>query len=466
MLCLLRLFTSAQDSSSSPLSLDYLDKLSSRIEGVSKKLDSKTEKTLTSLEKQDQKIYRKLLKKDSTKAKAFLAGSKQKFQSLEQKLKSATIPSHYNAYLDTLKTSLKFLQGSPQLISKLKDTKELSAALDKVKALEENFAKAENLRTFLKERKTYLRDQLKTLGFAKELKKLNKQAYYYAAQISEYKEVLKDKKKLERKALELLSKSKPFQDFMRRNSQLASLFRMPGGDDGSNVASLAGLQTRASVQAGITERFGQGAAVTQALQQNVQSAQGELSALKAKAQSYSSGSFGNASGDMDMPEGFKPNDQKTKPFLKRLEVGTNIQSQKARYMFPVTSDLGLSLGYKLNDKSSVGVGASYKLGLGTGFNNIRLSHQGAGLRSFIDYKLKGSLFISGGYEQNYRSLISSVEQLKDYSNWQTSGLIGVSKKYKVSKKLKGNMQLLWDFMSYQQIPKTQAILFRIGYSLK
>jgi hypothetical protein len=76
--------------------------------------------------------------------------------------------------------------------------------------------------------------------------------------------------------------------------------------------------------------------------------------------------FGSGSSDAAMPEGFKPNNQKNKNFLQRLEYGANIQSQKATNFFPVTSDLGLSVGYKLNDKSIIGIGASYKIGLGRG----------------------------------------------------------------------------------------------------
>ena len=130
-----------------------------------------------------------------------------------------------------------------------------------------------------------------------------------------------------------------------------------------------------------------------------------------------------------------------------MEYGGNVQSERARMMFPVTSDIGLSVGYKLNDKSVVGVGVSYKLGLGTGWNNIRFSNEGAGIRSFIDYKIKRSLFISGGYEQNYRTVFYSLDQLRGLNGWQSSGLVGLSKKYNVSKKLKGNVQLLWDFLS-------------------
>ncbi|HVG15893.1 MAG TPA: hypothetical protein VM935_13060, partial [Chitinophagaceae bacterium] len=95
-----------------------------------------------------------------------------------------------------------------------------------------------------------------------------------------------------------------------------------------------------------------------------------------------------------------------------------------------------------------------------------ISNEGVGLRSYVDHKLKGSLYISGGYEQNFRTAFSSVQQLKDYYAWQCSGLIGLSKKYRVSKKLKGDMKLLWDFLSSQQVPRTQPLLFRVGYSLK
>ena len=75
-------------------------------------------------------------------------------------------------------------------------------------------------------------------------------------------------------------------------------------------------------------------------------------------------------------DGFKPNSQKTKSFFERLEFGTNFQTQKASSYFPVTTDFGLSLGYKLNDKSIVGIGLSYKLGWGENWRNIHLSNQG------------------------------------------------------------------------------------------
>ena len=173
------------------------------------------------------------------------------------------------------------------------------------------------------------------------------------------------------------------------------------------------------------------------------------------------------SSDDELPD-FKPNNQKTKNFWQRLEYGTNIQSQRPNNIFPVTSDIGLSLGYKLNDKSVIGLGASYKMGWGQSFRNINITHQGAGLRSFADVKLKGSFWISGGYEMNYRNEFNRIDALKDLNAWQQSGLIGMSKVVSMNSKFfkKTKLQLLWDFLSYQQTPRTQAIVFRVGYNLK
>ena len=222
----------AQDTALHPLPSKYLSQLSSRTEGLTRKLDKKSEKAIAQLQKQEEKIRRKLSRLDSSKAKELFNNAEEKYGTLKRKLENPSALQGYIPYLDTLKTSFKFLEQNKQLFGKVKDIdKSISGTADKMKGLEGSLAKAENVKAFIKERKEYLKQQLTNLPFSKEIKKLNKQAYYYAAQVNEYKETLKDSKKLERKAIELLSKTKAFQDFMRKNSQLASLFRLPGGDD-------------------------------------------------------------------------------------------------------------------------------------------------------------------------------------------------------------------------------------------
>jgi len=298
--------------------------------------------------------------------------------------------------------------------------------MEKVNKLQSQFQKSEEIKKFLKERKQYLKDQLGKLGFGKELKKLNKEAYYYSAQVQEYKQFLKDHKKAEKKGIELLSKTQLFKDFMGKNSMLASVFRMPSSDPAAlgSQANLAGLQTRAQVNSLIQQQIAAGGPNAQGqLRQNLQEAQGKLKELKGKFDQLGN----NGSRELDMPERFKPNNQRTKNFWRRIELGANMQSQKSNGYFPVTSDIGLSAGYKLNDKNVIGLGISYKMGWGESIQNIKITHQGIGLRSFIEWKLKGSFWVAGGYELNFRNEIQHIEQLKDRSSWQASGLIGLSK---------------------------------------
>ncbi len=431
-----------------------------KAEKIQERIVSKSLKILARLQGHEEKVYRKMLEgKDSLIAKSSIERISSKYESLRGRIKNpamADAAKQYVPKLDSLSGALKFLDQNG-IGGKVKD------ALAKTESLQQKFQQAEEIRRFIRERKQQLKEQLEKLGMVKELKKINKEIYYYSAQIKDYKEILKDSKKRERKALELLSKTKLFKDFMRKNSMLASLFRLPAEfGDPSSQASLVGLQTRAQVNNLIQQQIGSGGPnAMRQFRQNVNAAQAQVNQLKNKLKQYGSGSS-----DDIMPEGFRPNNQKTKGFWKRLEVGTNTQTQRATNYFPVTSDLGLSVGYKLNDKSIVGVGASYKLGWGRGWNHIKFTSEGAGLRTFIDWKLKGSFWMSGGYEMNYKTGFNRIYLLRDFSEWQRSGLVGISKVVDVRSKFfsKTKVQLLWDFLSYNQIPRSQSILFRIGYN--
>ena len=433
-----------------------------KAERLEEKIISKSQKTLSRLQRQETKVYNKMLHgKDSLLAKARLAEINDKYKKLQHDITQPAVSNTVTQYipkLDTLGSALKFLDQNG-VSGKVKD------ALTKTQSLQDKFQQAEEIKKFIRERRQQLTDQLAKLGMVQQLKKFNKEVYYYSQQIHEYKETLRDSKKAERKAIDLLSKTKFFQDFMQKNSMLASLFRLPGDpNDPLTQANSAGLQTRVQVNNLIQQQITTGGPNTQAqFTQNVQAAQSQLTQLKNKITSGG----GNNSDDI-MPEGFKPNNQRTKSFWRRIELGTNTQTQRATYFFPAISDLGLSLGYKLNDKSIIGIGASYKLGLGRGWNNIKVTNEGAGLRSFIDWKFKGSFWLSGGYEMNYKTAFDVIDQLRDYSAWQSSGLLGMSKVVSVKSKFfeKTKLQLLWDFLSYQQIPKTQPLIFRIGYNLK
>jgi hypothetical protein len=448
------------------VSKKYLDVVSSAFARISQKMDKKAEKILRLFRKQEEKLIRKLSNVDSMAAKKMMAEAKARYKELEERVKGNAI-KQYIPQLDSLSTSLSFLKENPQYLKDAKALKDkLTEAAGRMDELKAQLHKTEEIKAFLKERREYLKQQLGQLGMLRDLKKINKQVYYYAQQVNEYKEALKDPKKAGKKALELLARNGKFRDFMQKNSILASLFPMPAGSGQNSVqqAAFAGLQTRAQLTGFLQQNgIGSTSSSLSQLQQNIQNVQAQISQVNNELPDIG----GQAGEDFELPS-FRPNSQKTKSILKRLEYGANFQSQKASYFFPSTTDLGMSLGFKLNDNSVIGIGASYKLGWGRGWDNIRLTNQGIGLRSFLDFKIKTTWWICGGYEQNYKTVFNSVQELKNLSAWQTSGLMGISKKVSLkSKYLKSTkIQLLWDFLSYTQVPANQPFIIRFGYNFK
>jgi hypothetical protein len=444
---------------------NFLAKIQKKYSSIEKNLAKKTTKYLAKMQRQEKKLQRKALKSDSayipkTNIDSIYSAFTDKLSKGQSSAINGKLPvvhlNQYNAYIDTLSTSLAFLHKYKGLEDKIK------APTDALDQLKSKLNETDKIKEFIGQRKQQLKDELsKYTNIPSSLKSqyanIQKTAYYYSAQVKEYRDMLKDPKKIEEKVMTVLNQMPFFQKFMKENSQLASLFRLPDNSGANTAQSLAGLQTRASVQGMIQQRIASGGPNAMAMvQQNLTAAHAEINKLKDKLNQ-----FGGGGSDLEMPD-FKPNSQKTKALLKRLEYSANIQFAKSSSLLPSTANIGLGIGYKLDDKRIVEIGSSYAVGMGT-IQHISFSSQGIGLRSYLDWKIKKQIYITGGYEMNHNSGFKNIEQLKGYEAWQRSALIGLSKKYKISKKVKGNMQLLYDFLANRHVPVTSPVLFRIGY---
>ena len=212
----------------------------------------------------------------------------------------------------TIKTSLEFLQQKADGIynSQLKEAQEL------LQQYQNRIQITNTIKQEIQQREQLLKEQLYNLGFVKELQKINKDIFYYNQQLNEYKTILKDPKRLQAETISTLCKTKLFQDFIKKHGMLARLFCLP--DNNGSSQALAGLQTRASIQEIVNQRFnltpehfsggGNGINPQQFMQQQIQAAQTELTTLKDKINQ-----LGSSSSDMETPN-FIPNSQKTKSF--------------------------------------------------------------------------------------------------------------------------------------------------------
>lgn len=445
--------------------LDYPQQLSRSLEAQQAKLDRRltkqTDKWLRKLQRQEQKLRRRLAAKDSLLAKELQLGEDTAFQSLRASLangapKINAFPTGYSGKLDSMTTALRFLekQGLPgtghPALDKLKD---------QYAGLGQTFGKTDALSTLVQQRKALLTEKLGQLPLGRTWTKYQQQVIYYRQQLEQYKQLLNQPALLEQKALAVLRELPAFRTFFDKYSFLGSVFRLPGQMEELDLSMLEGLQTRSAVLQQLVGRMGSTATAQQAIHQGMQQGQAGLASLQNKLMQALEGG-----GSPELP-GFKPNDQKTKTFLQRVELGANIQTVRSTRFFPVTSDIGLSAGYKLNRKSVIGVGLSYKLGWGQDIRHLTITHEGLGLRSFVDIRIRKRWWITGGGEWNYRQRFNNLSILKTVNRWQQSALLGVQKKQKIGK-YTSTASILYDALWNRHSPQSQPILFRVGYNFK
>jgi hypothetical protein len=450
----------------------YLDRIQGRYSALDQKVTTQTEKYLKKLSKQEAKIKKWLLKVDPGKARQLYGAASLKYTEFASSLTSPlasrplTAANEYVPGLDSIGTSLSFLSQNTGWAPAEKDVpNQVQGAQASVSTLQAHLQQSQEIRTYITQRKEELQALLSgythlPAGVTRAFTHYKQESYYYSEQLREYRNLLNEPpEKLVKKGLVLLNKLPVYQQFLKEHSELAGLFSLPPSY--SNAQNLAGLQTREQVQSLIQNRLAAaGTGGLQAVQANLQAAQAQLTTFKEKLSK-----LGNHAGDMTMPD-FKPNSQRTQPLVRRLEYGFNLQTIKSSSFYPSQVELGLSAGFKLNDKSTVGLGVSTAFTTGD-IRHISVAGQGVGLRSYIDLKLKGSFFASGGFEYNYAKPFSEVRQLYALDSWSKSGLLGISKivslKNKWFKKTKAS--LLWDFLSYCYSPRIhQPIKFRLGYN--
>ena len=477
---LLSIAAHSQDTGSPehiPLQERYLAAVNKKAASFNSAVDKNTGRTLDRIIRQEKKMQKKVAKIDSVKAKLLFAYSIDSLEKFKTGIKNKTgragklLSGPYFPYLDTLRQSLGFLHQAKGAMDAAGNVRtSLDASLQSVNQMESGLATADKINEYLRQRESVLQEQLTAFpALAGNLGHINKEAACYQAQISEYKLTLQDPDKIERLALNTLEKLPAFQKFFQQNGQIAGLFSSPAGFSGSGMGTgsipvVNGLPSRAALQTFIRGQLPiQGLDPAQFIQQQAANAGAGtmpgLDDLISKA--HGSGTTGNGS----LPD-FTPDAQQTKSFRKRLEFGANLQFGNSTNFLPATSTIGMQTGYKLNDRSSLGIGLTYTTGMGTGWNHIRLSNEAVGLRTYMKWKpmKKKTLFLQGGAEWNYLTQFKNISQLQYLNAWQTSALLGLGKTYKINKKISGDLLLVYDFLYDRHIPATRPLLMRLGYN--
>jgi hypothetical protein len=434
----------------------YFSTFEKAFSSANERLSRRSVKYLAKFQRREKRLMQKM---QAFIPKSYRVNIPDEYSTLATKMHSEAaelshpVSGEYGAHMDSLGATLTFLRHFSA------DSNLATGALKEFTVFQNKLIGSSEIEKFIAGRRADIKSMISAASslparMIKDYDELGKAAYYYSAQVKEYKEMFKDPVKLEEKALSVLRQLPEFQKFMKENSSLSALFNLRSNY--GTAGGVEGLQTRTELEDLVSNRLGAGPNGQKVFAQQVNAAQQGLLQLKERLASN------GESADINIP-GFKPNSQTTKAFGKRLEYGFNIQFSKTNSLLPSVADVAASIGYKLNDKSISGIGVSYKLGIAS-HQGIAITSQGIGLRTFVDYKIKGQFYGNAGYEINYNSAFKSIEALKNYSAWQKSCLAGMSKKYKITKKVKGEIKLLYDFLAYSHLPSSAPFLFRVGYT--
>jgi len=295
----------------------------------------------------------------------------------------------------------------------------------------------------LMQRKEYYKSQVNEHPeYGKWLKKMEKERYYYTAQINEYRKPLRDPNILEDKLMNALRSDPRWNDFA------ATLPAKP-----QNPAK---MQPRQTVQQMMQS---QAAAIDSDPAKLIHDAKQKGNDLLGDLSNKAS-SFGNMDNAAQMPK-FTPNPYKTKSFWQRIDVGFNLQFDNRTHFMPSTGVAGGQASFNFDPKFSVGMLANYRFGMGE-IKDIQFSHVGAGYGAFANYKIWKAFGVQAGYERNWRTEIEMGES-RHTAAWTNSALVGLTYEYDIGKKAKAMVGVFFDALYKQHTPQTNAVLWRMGW---
>lgn len=425
-----------------------------------KKLIKQNNNWIKKLQKQEIRLKRELLKVDSIDTEKFFGDISKKYKEIDSNSTlivkySKNTFEKYIPIQDSLQIAIQFIKKNDSCSSvTVNDSSMYEQFSKQIKLLNKNYCKSEEMKKMITQRANSILEKYPTTNL-KELNKYLKGVNEYSRLIRDNKYFLVEQNKLEKRLMGALRDMPQFKELFLDKSQYSTILGIP--QVGNNIAQgVNQVQTRIAIQTSIQTILPSNITNPQQfIQSQIQSQQ--LQNLRSEAENVVRKL--NVS-DAESSEINQSNNIKKSKFGNNIEYGWNIQTQKQNTYFPAVSDLALTVGYKLSPKSTLGVGSSYKLGWGKSIENMNLSSQGFGFRTFLDLKLLKQWWLYGGYEKHYENSLTDL----GVNNWQASGLIGLNRKIKLKNKTL-NTQLLYDFLYKSQQPHRQPIVFRFGYSL-
>lgn len=169
--------------------------------------------------------------------------------------------------------------------------------------------------------------------------------------------------------------------------------------------------------------------------------------------------YSYVSNSNDLSTAVKRTSLRGRTFRERLVVAANFQVLS---IDPVTVDLSPQIGYRFNSLLSAGIGGTYRQ---TFKDTIpSLSPEVFGYKGFVSYDVVKSFFAYGEYAQNSPGV--KVEEGISKRIWNPAALLGVGRKFSVSKKIDMTVVALYNFIHKPgDTLYPRPFMVRVGFQL-
>ncbi|MBK7764414.1 MAG: hypothetical protein IPI46_13890 [Bacteroidetes bacterium] len=306
-------------------------------------------------------------------------------------------------------------------------------------------------------------------GFG-NIKGIEKQTYYYQQQLKAFKNIANDPSILEEKALNYLRGMKGFEEHLSNSHYSLAGKQNSNGSIQNNLSAgdleKMGYQTKRQVNKQLSTQIGNSSEKLQELNTQVKK---QVEDIKKVKQDITKAK--DALHKIKKPS-FKVNSMRELPLRLRLEKSYNWQVLKSNNDLPAILEMNAQLGFKHTPRLTYSFVAGGSLGMGTNWQNIKLSFEG--LRIGVNANVKWIFGISGqvGYERVYKNyqdtkLIPATDGIPQQlitttKYYRDIAYCGIQKTYKINSKYSGTMLLAYDFL-WKSGNASTPVIWRFGW---
>ena len=298
---------------------------------------------------------------------------------------------------------------------------------------------------------------------------IEKQTFYGTSKMNVYKDICNNPSKIEDKEFEILKGTKGFDEAINKSTNDKDNYDFNSRNNAQELERM-GYQTKQQFQSSLQKKVGKDiSSVASHIEEQIKSFEGDtkkMATLLAKGKDLKH--IKNISLRSTSPN-FKINTMRGLPFWKRVEKEYNWQTTRPGFNGePALLDMSFTAGFKHSPKLTYGLGVVSSTGLGQNWNNISISFQGIGVKTFITWKWLYGISGYGGYERIFKqaAFVNKEEYYLDITSYmphntnkiKESLLLGLTKNYKINSNWNGSVQFLYDIWWEQKGLRSPIVL--------